>query len=244
MNTPLDHAPFDHDELRYAEYVLGVLDAEARAVVEREIRDVPQAAAAVARWQRYLLSLSEDIEPVAPGDHVWTRLQSDLGLGHATVAAAPARRGLWDSLPLWRWLALGAGAVAAACVVLVFTVPRQAPPAAGASYLVARIAQDDGVTGWTATMDRAHARMVIVPAAPAAIARGRSPELWLIPHGGKPMPLGVIARDRPTSVPLDPDQLAHLDAQALLAVSIEPPAGSPTGQPTGPVVAKGVLGGI
>ena len=29
---------------------------------------------------------------------------------------------------------------------------------------------------------------------------------------------------------------------AALAVSVEPPGGSPTGQPTGPVIAKGTIG--
>jgi anti-sigma-K factor RskA len=41
MSTPLD----DNSELRYAEYVLGVLDADARAEVEREIASRESAAA-------------------------------------------------------------------------------------------------------------------------------------------------------------------------------------------------------
>lgn len=246
MNTPSDHASSSHerDELRYAEYVLGVLDAEARAAVAREMRDDPRAAAAVMRWQRQLLPLAEDIAPAAPADYVWARLLAELGLAHETAAPAPARRKAWDNLPLWRWLALGAGAVAIACATLLFTRPRPAPPVAVAHDLVARIVQGNGSTGWIATVDAAHARLLIVPAAPVAIAPDRAPELWLIPQGGKPLPLGMIARERTTAVTLRADLLAHLRTQALLAVSIEPPGGSPTGQPTGPVVAKGALGGI
>jgi len=37
--------------------------------------------------------------------------------------------------------------------------------------------------------------------------------------------------------------VARLGPTALLAVSVEPPGGSPTGQPTGPVIAKGAIGG-
>lgn len=240
MNTPADH---DRDDLRYAEYVLGVPDADTRAAVEREIRDNPQAAAAVALWQRHLLPLSEDIPAVAPADYVWVRLQSGLGLTRDIPAPARPRQRLWDSLPLWRWLGIGASVLAAACLVMLFTTPRPAPTIVGAHYMVSSIQQDNGITGWTAAMDIQHAQMVVVPATPAAIAGDRSPELWLIPPGGKPIALGVIARDKPTTVKLRPDLLANLSAKALLAVSVEPAGGSPTGQPTGPVVAKGAISG-
>jgi anti-sigma-K factor RskA len=37
------------------------------------------------------------------------------------------------------------------------------------------------------------------------------------------------------------DLVARLNADAALAVSLEPPGGSPSGQPTGPVLASGKL---
>lgn len=246
MNTPLDN---DNNELRHAEYVLGVLDAAARADVEREIEADAQAAAAVQWWQQRLTPLSEDIATTAPPEYIWARIQE--ALGHdATIpvstARPPAKRGLWDNLVLWRWLGVGASVVAAACLVLVFTVPRvtTTPPAAvSPAYMVASIAQDNGIAGWTATMDLDHKRMVIVPATPAAVAADKSTELWLIPPGQKPISLGLIAENQPTTVALSPALLNQLSAKALLAVSVEPHGGSPTGQPTGPVVAKGAISG-
>jgi anti-sigma-K factor RskA len=35
--------------------------------------------------------------------------------------------------------------------------------------------------------------------------------------------------------------MARITPDATLAVSMEPPGGSPTGQPTGPVIASGTL---
>ncbi|HHX4174269.1 TPA: anti-sigma factor, partial [Burkholderia contaminans] len=35
--------------------------------------------------------------------------------------------------------------------------------------------------------------------------------------------------------------VARLDARAVLAVSLEPHGGSPSGQPTGPVLATGAM---
>lgn len=246
MNTPLDH---DREDLRYAEYALGVLDAAARAQVECEIESDPRAAAEVARWQGYFSPLAEDIPPSAPPDYVRARLRDELGLASAPLSAAGAprrdpqpRRSWWDSLALWRWMVLSASAVAAACAIALLIRPSAPGPSVAApSYMVARILQDNGLPGWIATMDPKHARMTVVPAAPNAIAAGRAPELWLIPEGGKPIALGVIPRDQAATMTLRPDELAQLNAHALLAVSVEPPGGSPTGQPTGPVIAKGTI---
>jgi anti-sigma-K factor RskA len=246
MNEPAND---DREDLRYAEYVLGVLDADARAALEREIARDPKAAAEVARWQKHLLPLAEDVAPVAPPDYVWARVRSTLGMAafEPRTSIAPQRLSLWQNAALWRWFALGAGMVAAGCIALLILLPR-APSAPAAtqqiSYVTAVIQQDNGLPGWTATLDTAHARLVLVPAAPNAIPAGRVPELWLIPPGAKPIAVGVFAPDKATTLNLPRDLLAKINAKALLAVSIEPPGGSPTGQPTGPVVGKGSLRGI
>lgn len=242
MNTPLDHEP---ENLRYAEYVLGVLDAGARAAVEREVASNPGAAAEVARWQRYLLPLIDDIPAIAPPSHVWTRIESTLAMQTKQLESTrPARAGWWSNLALWRGVALGAAAVAVAFIV-AFVVPRTsvAPPAApGTTYMASAITQTDGQVGWTATMDLAHARIVVVPTKPQALPNGRAPELWLIPAGQKPIAVGMITASGPTTIALGAELVARIGPTAALAVSVEPPGGSPTGQPTGPVIAKGAIG--
>ena len=242
MNTPDDD---NNHSLRYAEYVLGVLDADTRAAVAHEIETTSEAATAVALWQRRLVPLGDSIAAVTPAPYVWARIQHALQLAAPTRAPVPAaRRGLWNNLPLWHWLGLGASAVAVALLVTVM-LPRMRPqpaPAGGLDYMAATIQQDNGVTGWTATMDLHHARMVVVPATPQALAQGRAAELWLIPAGQKAISVGMIARDQPTTIALEPAMLARLGPTAALAVSVEPIGGSPTGQPTGPVIAKGAIG--
>ena len=238
MNTP---ARENDDDLRYAEYVLGVLDVDARAAVARDIESSPAAAAAVAEWERNLVPLAEEVVDVIPAPYVWARIRAALRL-NAPTREVP-RKGLWNNLPLWHWIGIGASAVAIASLMLVVTPPRPAPAplAASAGYMVSNIQQDNGVTGWTATMDLQNARMVVVPASPTAFERGRAPELWLIPRGQKPISVGMIMADKPTTLALDTALLSRLGPTALLAVSVEPVGGSPTGQPTGPVVAKGAI---
>ena len=239
MNTPTDDG---NHNLRYAEYVLGVLDADTRAEVAREVMSSDEAATAVALWQRRLMPLADTIVDVTPAPYVWARIHDELQLDSPARAITPTRTGLWNNLALWHWLGIGASAVAVALLVVV-NLPPRAPVSveANVGYLAATIQQDNGSTGWTATMDPQRGRMIVVPGTPLAFAPGKAPELWLIPAGGKPISVGMIALDKPTTITLAPALLAKLGTTALLAVSVEPPGGSPTGQPTGAVIAKGAI---
>ena len=67
---------------------------------------------------------------------------------------------------------------------------------------------------------------------------GRSFELWLLPRHGAPISLGV-ARPGRVLYALPRTAEAALAQTKGFAVSVEPPGGSPTGQPTGPVVLVG-----
>ncbi|RVC43305.1 anti-sigma factor, partial [Mesorhizobium sp. M4B.F.Ca.ET.088.02.2.1] len=59
-----------------------------------------------------------------------------------------------------------------------------------------------------------------------------------------PVSMGVIPAGQITHMAVTPAVEQKLAQGAVLAVSVEPVGGSPTGQPTGPVVAAGDLKGI
>jgi anti-sigma-K factor RskA len=61
-------------------------------------------------------------------------------------------------------------------------------------------------------------------------------ELWDI-AGGPPRPLGLLPQNLGRAVALPVTQLPP--PGGVLAVSLEPPGGSPTGLPTGPVLYQG-----
>ncbi|SIT37098.1 conserved hypothetical protein [Paraburkholderia piptadeniae] len=239
MSTSFDH---DDDELRCAEYALGLLDVAERGEVEAAMRRDPRLAARVARWQQHLAPLAEDIGEIAPPARVWNRVRSDLGF--VTPVHAEPRARWWDSLPFWRWIGIGASLAAASLLtVTVVSIRQSSVTTVAGEYLVANIAPSGGIARWTATVDLRSARVVVVPASVTAVAAGRSTELWLIPPGAKAISLGVIASDQPTTVALPRDVLARMTTQAVLAVSLEPRGGSPTGQPTGPILATGAVRG-
>lgn len=83
--------------------------------------------------------------------------------------------------------------------------------------------------------------MVMRPLQPVALPADRTLQLWAVPPQGAPRSLGLISAQGVTVIRRErllPDVL-DADKTAALAVSVEPPGGSPTGAPTGPVVFAG-----
>jgi anti-sigma-K factor RskA len=228
-------APEGHG-LTAAEYVLGVLDAGERHAAERRIATDAVFAREVAFWEEKLGGLAETIAPVAPPAGAWARIESALSHGEAMKGRKP---GFWNNLPLWRGLALSASTLAAACIAALIYVGTVAPPAP----LLARLDAESGQAGFVAAVSPGGTTLTIVPASLLA-ADQKSMELWLIPDGEKPHSLGLIDPDRPVTVTVPESLLPKISSNAVLAVSLEPPGGSPTGQPTGPVIANGKLAAL
>ena len=71
---------------------------------------------------------------------------------------------------------------------------------------------------------------------------GKDYELWLLPSNNRaPVSLGVIGKAARQRIALPASAVGLLPDAAGVAVSVEPGGGSPTGQPTGPVVFQGRL---
>jgi anti-sigma-K factor RskA len=218
-----------------AEYVLGVLGApERRAVEQRIVRDAAFARE-VAFWEERLGGLATGIPAVAPPADGWARIEAALD----RAAKSPAQlAGLWQSVAFWRGLAFAASAFAAACLAALIYVGAVSPPRAP---LVAQLGAEGGKTGFVAAVSSGGGSLTIVPAALLSAEEQKAMELWLIPSGDKPHSLGLIDPSRPVTISVPKDLLSKVNSEAVLAVSLEPPGGSPTGQPTGPVIANGKL---
>ena len=232
MNTPLN----DENSLRYAEYVLGVLDAAERASVERELASSEEAQRAVALWQQRLTPMTQMLPQITPSEEVWTGIRR--ALGWDTRSASPQATRFWSNARPWQWISL-----AASLVAIVFAVLLLRGPVRDSGHLLVSSIRQNGVTDWTATVDLDRKQVILVPAATTAIPNGRSTQLWLIPAGQSPISVGVFAAGTTTVLPLNATLLARVATTAILAVSVEPPGGSPTGQPTGPVIATGPISG-
>jgi anti-sigma-K factor RskA len=228
MSDIFDHSTLPEDELLAAEYALGVLAGADRAAAERRIARERNFALLVTEWEQRLAPWAAEIAEVLPPPQMWDRI----------AGALPAQThgvGLWQSLAFWRGLSLAAGALAAACLAAVIYLGVLTP----LQPLVATI-EGGGHRHFVATIDTRRGTVAVVPAAFSADAT-RVPELWLIPPDGKPRPVGLLRADAAVTFTLPADLAGLAKSDAVLAVSLEPPGGSTTGLPTGPVIATGKL---
>ncbi|MBQ0743001.1 MAG: anti-sigma factor [Pseudomonas sp.] len=238
----------EEEDLRLAEYTLGVLDADERKAVQELLASKLEYTQRVAEWHAYLAPMLEEIADESPPDYVWTRIRD--GLGHRlapqqAVSQASSRAvGTWDNLRLWRFFAAaGLAASLILAVLLVVMLPGQEGEPPAQSMLTAALELENGQVVYTATVDADRRILIVVPAAEVEL-EGRDAELWLIAGDLPPQSLGVLPADGAVRLVLPEELVALASADSVFAVSLEPLGGSPTGLPTGPVVAQGVLAGI
>jgi len=221
--------PGSDPDLRAAEYVLGTLDPGERAAMVHALATDADAAGRVRAWERRLSPLLAAIPPVVPPSRVRAALLRAVpaGSGGSPDPLAHLRR----QVRRWRIATAGAGLLAAGLAVFVAFGLRPEPE--GGRYLA--VVQGGGAL--PALIVRVDTRTGTAQVRPvgAEAPAGRSLELWYVGATG-PKPLGLVgAGASRVSLPQDatPD--------GVLAVSVEPPGGSPSGQPTGPVVYTGKL---
>lgn len=211
-------------DLLAGKYVLGHLRGGARRRFERLLPTQPALAQAVADWEERLAPLAQGAPAIAPPPRVWRRIRRRTG-------AAPAR-------PRFALAAFAAAATAAFFVMLGLYLAR--PPAPPAASRVAVIASRQGAPRWVISVRGARMHMRAVGSEPPP--QGKSYQLWMLPGGGaKPVSLGLLPASGAASERLPAPLLRTLRKAATLAVSVEPAGGSPTGQPTGPVVFTAAL---
>lgn len=222
--TPDDHA-------LAGELALGLLDADERAQALRRTLSDPDFAREVEWWRARFAMLLAEVPPVpAP-----VGLIDDIGV----PAASGVRRGRWWIVPATLT------AVAAAALVMVMRPTETVVPPVNrpeTATLLAALAPTEGTgtpIGAIVERDAGRIRVVATGLAPS----GKTAQLWVIRDGG-PHSLGLLSGSGTTSLAVPDRERTALQAGLVLAISIEPPGGSPKATPTGPVVASGPLTAI
>ena len=226
-----------------AETALGVLDGEERAAAERRRLADPAFAAEVEAWSLRLARIAADeaAERAAP-EGLWPKIENKLSQAGSVVELR-----LRKSLNLWRSVSGVAGAVAAGLALVLLLRPLEVAPTPGPVVATTpspiqaaslSTTAKAGTVAFVAVLDPERGELVLTPAAISGLP-GKSPELWVIPTGGKPISLGVAQFGKP--VRLRVRDLVGGNAARTLAVTLEAQGGSPTGQPLGPIIASGQL---
>ena len=227
----------DEDGLA-AEYALGTLSAAERAEVDRRLRLEPRLASAVAYWERRLDPLLDAVEPVGPPMDVFAVIK-------AKIASAENARGTADIVDLQqrlrRWQGGAIAAAAMAASLLLFVAVRETLPIRDEKF-VAVLEGDDRNPAFVAAVSTKDKSIMVLRVGDLTPAPGHSHELWAV-GGDSPTPRSLGLLSAASRFPAE--KLGGVDTAELqrttFAISVEPEGGSPTGQPTGPVVFTGKL---
>jgi anti-sigma-K factor RskA len=213
------------DELA-AQYVLGTLRGPARRRFERYCAGNVAALHAVRRWEDRLVDMVAGVAPVAPSPLVWDRIKFRI----RRDARLRPKRGL-ATFGNWRF-AVAAGIAALAIAFGIWT-----GFGPGNSQPFATIVDQQKALVWNIEAPRNRGELRVAAADNLTLDPARAYELWALPgEGAAPVSLGLMPKSGRGKLQLNDAQRLALSRSRQIAISLEPPGGSPTGAPTGPVL--------
>lgn len=219
------------------EYVLGLLDEADAVRLEAQLEHDAALADAVAQAQERFLPLDTGIDPASVTPSLWNAIEARLADNDApSVAAVSPRRpvaGNDNTRSGWRVAAISA--MAASLILaggLIWSVTRTVEPLVVAVLVneagdVQAVVEDFG-------NDTASVKLLTDFAVPS----DKTMQVWTLPSREMgPMSLGLLQDAH--SARLSGSTLPKPQDTQLYEITLEQAGGSPTGRPTGPILAKG-----
>jgi anti-sigma-K factor RskA len=208
-----------------AEFALGTLRGRARARFQSMMASDRALGEIVARWESAINPLARGVAPIDPPARVWRSIDARVSPQRPPVSS------------YWRSFAMVSGGVAT--VLLAFLLWTFAGSNTEPDF-VAVLTATDNVPRMVVSMhqpDMMKIRMV----KPWKPREGMGLELWVMPTDGKPRSLGMVKNEMGETMMHVARTDPRVSGAVAFAVSLEPMSGSPTGQPTGPVLCSGSI---
>lgn len=215
------------------EYVLGLIEGADLAEIEHAMdRDVELRAAIAASRDRFL-PLDTGASPAAATEQLWQRIDAALPGQTRSGAITSIANASDNRMNRWRVAAISAiAATLLLAVGLAYSLTRTAEPLVVAVLInaageVQAVVEDFG-------NEHATIRML----ADFTVPRDKTIQVWTLPSREMgPVSMGLI--DGVRSARLDGPELPTPKNEQLYEITLEQAGGSPTGRPTGPILAKG-----
>lgn len=222
------------------EYVLGTLSARERAAVERARLTDPALDAEIRAWEARLAPLNERVPELALPSDLYPLIEARLGWTMAASAPSAEIISLRARIRRWQVATVTTGLIAASLAAVMVLKPGLLMPRQDNRF-VAVLQKDAASPAFVVTVDVATKQLSVRQVSAEKLA-GKSYELWLVNSAfPQPKSLGVVKDAGVTRGVTLAAYSPQVVESSVLAVSLEPEGGSPTGLPTGPVVFTGKL---
>ena len=226
-------------------YVLGTMRGAARRRFAALAGQHATIRRSIDAWEARLTPVAWSLPPVEPSELVWRRIVRELGFGQqATRSAAPVP---WmAAAAAFAVLALGFGyawwqSATRPPQVITETVVETVIEPLPERATIAFVSDDASRSLWLARLFPASQEIVVQVVTEPEQRADADYQLWLLTADGTPLSLGILPQSGEATLTMDPAAAAELPTSELVAVSLEPPGGSPQPVPTGPVLFTGTL---
>lgn len=252
-----------------AQYVLGTLSASTRMRFQQLMQHQPELLKLTHAWERRLNPLAQLLEPQAVPEVVWQRIEAVLDQLHSTSNAkstsslnaandptvfdvatdtitAPTIQPI-KSQTYWKPFAWLSSAVAAGLMLFIVVkipmlqtdpVPVMAQAQPVAIQDIAVLSDNEKQPAWIVRKQGNH--LILQQLNAYSVPTQNDLELWSIAASPNAVPqsLGLVRVTDGKAV-LSQAQTTQMSSDSILALSLEPKNGSPTGLPTGSVLYSG-----
>jgi anti-sigma-K factor RskA len=222
-----------------AEYVFGTMNGRVRRRFDQLRTRLPAADAAATAWEARTGPLARSVPPVAPSPGLWNAIDRRTGGSGVDEAPASAR----SAIGWWTWALPLTGLAFGVIGTIAFV--RMAPDALvpidqvvqergtlPQSY-VGLLTDTTGAATILASSTRHGRTMSIKVLRPIEVPAGKVLQLWALPRGGEPFPLGVVPHAGKDSFEMPDTSEKLLSNVPRLAVSIQDAAAKAGDAPDG-----------
>jgi anti-sigma-K factor RskA len=220
-----------------AEFVLGLLDAQAHADAERRIASDAAFAREVEEWRARFAEFDQSADQMQIDEGLWQRIE--YGTQQPARAEKSPRWSFWNSLPAWRTATAFAAMLAITFGIASFVATDYAREVAARKPVYVAILVNDTTKDAGAVVNAfADGRVEMIPLTDINVPEDKALEIWTLwDRSVGPRSVGLI--DRARSVMLNLNALPKTGENQLFEITLEPKTGSPIGRPTGPILFKG-----
>lgn len=227
MTSSLDQ----RDQMLAAEYALGALEGALLKEAQKRYDNDASFRHEVDGWSEHFQPLLDEVIPQEPSPHIFAAIENRLGFDAKAKSS-------WLNWLQNKFMVAG---LAFGLFVMAATVSFNLMPvffAPNAPLLTAALTEEGQQI--SARVENNNRDVVLVADLPALENQDR--ELWLITKSSPtPISLGVMQAKGETRLSVDETIVPLFAEGAVLAITLEPIGGSPSGLPTGPVVASAPL---
>jgi anti-sigma-K factor RskA len=221
----------DDLDMQIAEFVLGTLPADERNALHERRKQDPSLDARILEWEGRLSAMTDEVDVVEPSPELFAKIERALDNNEGQAGNVVTLR---RQLNRWRW---STALTSAAALVLVAVLTFQPQPEKAPESFVAVFQHNDQQPAFLLSVNLENRQLSIRPVT-AEQKPDKSYQLWIKADelGPNPQSVGVLGDqfqiDKGVLSKYEPSLLRD----ATFGISVEPPGGSPTGQPTSPAI--------